>query len=220
MQCQCPVRTPSTIVARPVVQCDKINSTPLKRDCLPRGGHDVGHERPWELDLMWQRIAARFVDSPQRLRVARALIAHGFHVAGPGDVRCKSVRIPLKAVGDALGVDRRTVRATTEDICQDPELFEFFSRLRPAGPSLEEVSRVIGYGVVSIYVEAPEDPGILAKVTGAIADHDIPIRQVLAEDATVYEEPCLKVITEEPLGGDVIAAIAAVQGVRRVVIQK
>ncbi len=169
---------------------------------------------------MWQKIVNYFQTSPQRLKVAQALIRHGFHVAGPGEIRCRSIRIPLKSVGDALGIDRRTVRATTEDICTDSDLFEFFSRLRPAGPSLEEVSRVLGYGVVTIYVEAPEDPGILSQVTSTIAGYGIPIRQVLAEDATVYEEPCLKVITERPLSGRVIETIASIQGVIRVIIQK
>jgi len=37
-----------------------------------------------------------------------------------------------------------------------------------------------------------------------IAGYGIPIRQVLAEDVAIYQDPCLKVITEEPLPGRVI----------------
>ncbi len=169
---------------------------------------------------VWKKIGSRFHESPQRLVVAQALIRHGFHVQGKGDIRCGSIRIPLKSIGDALGIDRRTVRATTEEIWDDNELKTFFSRLRPAGTSLEKVSQVLGYGVVTIYVESPENPGILSKVAATIAGHGIQIRQVIAEDVAVYQEPCLKVITQKPLPGNVIESLTGIQGVSRVIIEK
>ena len=169
---------------------------------------------------VWKKIGFRFHESPQRLVVAQALIRHGFHVEGEGDIRCGSIRIPLKSIGDALGVDRRTVRATTEEIWEDSELRLFFSRLRPSGASLEKVSQVLGYGVVTIYVESPENPGILSKVAATIAGQGIQIRQVIAEDVAIYPEPCLKVITEKPLPGNVIESLTVIQGVSKVIIEK
>ncbi|MGY5874860.1 MAG: amino acid-binding protein [Candidatus Thorarchaeota archaeon] len=169
---------------------------------------------------MWKKIGIIFRESPRRLLVTQALIRHGFHVAAPGDIRCGSIRIPLKSIGDALGIDRRTVRATTEEICDDEELFSFFSGLRPAGPSLEKVSRILGYGVVTIFVQAPEDSGILSKVAAIIAGHGIAIRQVLAEDVAIYEEPCLKVVTQKPLPGSVLETLTDIEGVSRVIIDK
>lgn len=169
---------------------------------------------------VWRMIVDHFKDSPSRLAVAQAFVRHGFKVEGPGEVKCGTIRIPLKSIGDALGFDRRTVRATTEDIYSNKELLSFFSCLLPAGPSLEKVSRVLGYGVVTIYVESPENPGILSEVTSTIASHRIPIRQVLAEDVAIYEQPCLKVITEAPLPGRVIETLTAIAGVSRVIIDK
>ncbi|MFX1483187.1 MAG: amino acid-binding protein [Promethearchaeota archaeon] len=160
------------------------------------------------------------------MKVAEAIVRHGFNVEAPGVIKCGEIRIPLKSLGNALGIDRRTVRATTEDICDDslasfnPELCEFFSKLRPAGPSLEMVRDVMGYGVVTIFVESPENPGILSEVTSMIAGYGIPIRQVLAEDVAIYENPCLKVITEDPLPGRVIENLADIKGVRKVIIDK
>ena len=154
------------------------------------------------------------------MKVAQAIVRHGFHIEKPGLVRCGAIRIPLKAIGDALGIDRRTVRATTEDICQNEKLCEFFKRLRPAGPSLEKVREVLGYGVLTIYVDSPENAGILSDVTSIIAGYGISIRQVLAEDVEVYEQPCLKVITHEPLPGRVIETLTAIKGVNRVIIEK
>jgi predicted regulator of amino acid metabolism with ACT domain len=169
---------------------------------------------------MWRTIVEFFRDSPQRLRVAQAIVSHGFSVDGPGEIRCGEIRIPLQSLGNALGIDRRTVRATTEDICTKEDLCEFFKELRPAGPSLEGVRRVLGYGVVTIFVESPENPGILSEVTSMIAGYGIPIRQVIAEDVAIYPEPCLKVITQNPLPGRVIETLAAIKGVRKVIIDK
>jgi predicted regulator of amino acid metabolism with ACT domain len=74
--------------------------------------------------------------------------------------------------------------------------------------------------VLTIYVESPENAGILSEVTSIIAGYGISIRQVLAEDVEIYEEPCLKVITHEPLPGRVIETLTAIKGVSRVVIEK
>ena len=171
---------------------------------------------------MWRTIVDHFSASPQRLKVAQAIVRHGFHVEAPGVIKCGEIRIPLKSLGKALGIDRRTVRATTEDICQskDSDLCKFFSLLRPAGPSLEKVRQVMGYGVVTIFVESPETPGILSEVTSMIAGYGIAIRQVLAEDVAIYQDPCLKVITQDPLPGRVIETLADIKGVRKVIIDK
>lgn len=169
---------------------------------------------------MWRKIVEYFQKSPTRLLVAQALIRHGFSVEAPGVIRCRNIKIPVKSISDALGIDRRTVRDTTEDICDNDELFSFFRNILPAGPSLEKVSRVLNYGVVTIFVESPENPGILSDVTAMIAGYGIPIRQVLAEDIAIYPQPCLKVITEAHLPGAVIEHLTSLKGVSRVIIDK
>jgi predicted regulator of amino acid metabolism with ACT domain len=169
---------------------------------------------------MWRKIVDFFKDSPQRLKVAQAIVRHGFSVERPGLIKCGDIRIPLKSLGFALDIDRRTVRATTVDICSKSELCDFFKLLRPAGPSLEGVRELLGYGVVTILVDAPDSPGIVSAVTSLIAGRGIPIRQVLAEDVAIYPEPCLKVITEEPLPGSVIRNLSDIKGVRKVIIDK
>lgn len=169
---------------------------------------------------MWRKIVDFFKDSPQRLKVAQAIVRHGFSVEGPGLIKCGDIRIPLKSLGVALDIDRRTVRATTEDICEKSDLCDFFKLLKPAGPSLEGVRQLLGYGVVTILVDSPDSPGIISAVTSMIAGSGIAIRQVLAEDVAIYPEPCLKVITEEPLPGNIIRNLSDINGVRKVIIDK
>lgn len=168
---------------------------------------------------MWKKIREKFEDYPQRLVVAQEIVRHGLRIMAPGVVKCGDIGISLTAIGDAVGVDRRTVRAMTEDVCADDELCEFFSRLKPAGPSLENVCEVFGYGFVKIYVESPENPGILSDVTATIAGCGEAIRQVLAEDVAIYREPCLKVITQKPLRGAIIETLSRIEGVTRVIIE-
>ena len=88
---------------------------------------------------MWRTIVDHLSEYPQRLKVAQAIVRHGFHVEKHGVIKCGAIRIPMKSLRNALGIDRRTVRATTEDSCEDEELCERFSLLIPAGPSLETV---------------------------------------------------------------------------------
>ena len=78
---------------------------------------------------MWRKIVEYFQKSPTRLQVAQALIRHGFQVEAPGVIKCRDIKIPVKSISDALGIDRRTVRDTTEDICDNEELFLFFRNI-------------------------------------------------------------------------------------------
>ena len=169
---------------------------------------------------MWEQIVEYFRGSPRRLEVAQTIIRHGFRVEAPGVIKCRDVHISLSAIGAALDLDRRTVRATTEDICANEQLFKFFSRLQPAGASLEQVSDSLGYGVVTIFVESPENAGILSQVTSTISGYGIAIRQVIAEDVAIFRKPCLKVMTEGPLPGSVIHSLTSLPGVSRVIIDK
>ena len=82
------------------------------------------------------------------------------------------------------------------------------------------MAKELGYGVITIFVASPENPGIVSEVTSIIAGYGIAIRQVLAEDVTLYQEPCLKVLTEGPLPGSAIENLTSITGVNRVIIDK
>ncbi|MEM4735796.1 MAG: hypothetical protein QXS20_08800 [Candidatus Thorarchaeota archaeon] len=169
---------------------------------------------------MWQYVTDSFRDSPKQLRVAQALIQHGFRVDGPGVIKCRQVRIPLVALGEALNVDRRTVYATTKRIHSDERLRLLFSSIEPIGSSHEKMARMMGHGVVVIHVESPQRAGVVAEVTSVIASHGIAIRQIVAEDVGVYEEPSLRVVVESALPGSVISALASIRGVKKVAIER
>jgi predicted regulator of amino acid metabolism with ACT domain len=65
-------------------------------------------------------------------------------------------------------------------------------------------------------VRAADESGIVSRVTGAIADRDISIRQVLSEDPEFTDDAVLYVITDEELPGELINEIRAMPFVRTI----
>ena len=89
--------------------------------------------------------------------------------------------------------------------------------LKPAGPLLRDVAQYLGYGVVEIRAK-PEAPGIIAEVTVLIAKEGISIRQILAEDAEIYPDPKLILITDRPIPGELLPRLLKISTVKQVTI--
>ncbi|TKX52955.1 ACT domain-containing protein, partial [Halorubrum sp. SP9] len=80
-----------------------------------------------------------------------------------------------------LDVDRRVVDSTTDAILADPELKRIFTNISSV-PSLMDLAPVLDLTVLTIEVAAADEAGIVAEVTGILADRGVSIRQVLSED--------------------------------------
>jgi len=107
------------------------------------------------------------------------------------------------------------VNATTDAILDDDELRRIFRNIS-AVPSLLDLAPVLDLTAVTVSVRAADESGIVSRVTAAIADRDIPIRQVLSEDPEFTDEPRLYVITDEALPGELINEIRAMPFVRAI----
>ncbi|MEF8908002.1 MAG: amino acid-binding protein, partial [Haloarculaceae archaeon] len=88
-----------------------------------------------------------------------------------------------------------------------------------AVPSLMDLAPVLDMTVLTVAVRDAEESGIVAAVTGRIADRDIPVRQVLSEDPEFTDEPRLYVITDEALPGDLITDLQDLAFVRRLELE-
>lgn len=166
---------------------------------------------------MWSRIAEKLERYPARLKVARALVEFGLKVGLDGKIYCGSIEMDEAKIARALGVDRRTVRATAETILEDEFLREVFSKIKPSGAFLAEAAKPLGYGVVEVYADSHKK-GILAGAAYAIAKRGVSIRQAVAEDPDLYPEPKLTIITEKPVPGDVVPEILRIEGVKKVIV--
>ena len=164
---------------------------------------------------MFDEIMEKFSDSPSQQRVIRLLLERGFSVNDEGRVVSGGIEIPNTGIAREVNVDRRVVDATTDAILSDDELRPIFQNIS-AIPSLMDLAPVLDLTVLTITVSDAEQSGIVATVTGAIADRGISIRQTISEDPEFTDEPQLYIITDQTIPGDLITEIRQLEFVRRI----
>jgi hypothetical protein len=164
---------------------------------------------------MFDEIMEKFEGSPSQQAVIRLLLERGFSVNEDGRVVSGGIEIPNTGIAREIGVDRRVVDSTTDAILDDPELTRIFRNIS-AIPSLMDLAPVLDLTVLTVGVADADEPGIVAQVTTLIADWDISIRQTISEDPEFTDDPKLYVITDEPLPGDLLNELVAMEFVRSV----
>ena len=164
---------------------------------------------------MFDEIMEKFEGSPSQQAVIRLLLERGFSVNEEGRVVSGGIEIPYTGIAREIDVDRRVVDSTTDAIRSDPDLQRIFANIS-AIPSLRDLAPVLDLTVMTVEVDAADASGIVAEVTGLIADHGISIRQIISEDPEFTDEPQLHIITDEAVPGDLLLAIRELSFVRRV----
>ncbi|EMA44289.1 hypothetical protein [Halococcus saccharolyticus] len=167
---------------------------------------------------MFDEIMEKFEGSPSQQAVVRLLLERGFSVNADGRVVSGGIEIPNTQVASEIGVDRRVVDSTTDALLADDELRPIFRNIS-AVPSLKDLAPVLDLSVLTVAVADAERSGIVAAVTGAIAAHDISVRQTISEDPEFTDEPRLSVITDEPLPGAVLTEIREFDFVRKLELE-
>ena len=166
---------------------------------------------------MWEKINQKFKKYPARIRVAEKMIELGLSLNDDGKIYCGNLKISDKALATAADVDRRVIKSTIDIIKEDPELYNLFSNIIPAGTLLKNIAKNLKLGVVQIEVGS-ESEGILAATANLISENGIGIRQAYAEDTELQKAPSLTIITEKPVNGDLINEFLKIKGVTRVSI--
>jgi len=164
---------------------------------------------------MFDEILGKFEGSPGQQAVVRLLLARGFSVNEEGRVVSGGIEIPDTGIAREAGVDRRVVDATTTAIREDGELRRIFANITSV-PSLMDLAPVLGLTVLTVEVGDPDAAGIVAEITGLLADAGLPLRQVLSDDPEFADEPKLYLITDEELPGDLLVSIRDLPYVRSV----
>ena len=167
---------------------------------------------------MFDEIMAKFSDSPSQQRVIRLLLERGFSVNEGGRVVSGGIEIPNTGIAREAGVDRRVVNATTRAVLDDDELRPIFRNIS-AVPSLMDLAPVLDLTVLTVVPRDAEESGIVAAVTGAIADRGIPVRQVVSDDPEFSDEPRLYVVTDDSLPGDLITEVQEFPFVHRLELE-
>ena len=170
-----------------------------------------------EESLLWKKIKQYFENAPSKLKVSKTFVELGLCIGEEGKIYCGTIELTATKIAKSLNVDRRIVKETAEAILSDDTLKSLFMNLKPAGPLLKDVAPYLGYGVVEIRAK-PAAIGIIAATSALIAEEGISIRQILAEDAEIYPDPKLIIITEKPIPGDLLSKFLKIPTVTNVAI--
>ena len=165
---------------------------------------------------MWDVIRKEFEGYPAQEKVARLLLEHGLCVKD-GSVLCGRIEQSYTALAKASGTNRRAVKATISTIEKSKFLAPIFSGLLSTC-SFKNIATRMKWGMVEILPRDVTSPGIIAKVTGIIAEEGISIRQIIADDPNLNEDPKAFIITERPIPPRLLPKIKSVPGVQAVVI--
>lgn len=167
---------------------------------------------------MFDEIMEKFEGSPSQQAVIRLLLERGFSVNDDGRVVSGHIEIPNTQIARELDIDRRVVDSTTDAILADDELRRIFQNISSI-PSLRDLAPVLDLNVLTFIPTDADEAGIVAAVTGLIADRGISIRQTISEDPEFTDEPKLYIITDEPLPGDLLNEIKDLSFCRKLELQ-
>ncbi len=167
---------------------------------------------------MFDEIMGKFEGSPSQQAVIRLLLERGFSVNDEGRVVSGGIEIPNTQVAREIGVDRRVVDSTTSAILEDEELRLVFQNISQI-PSLMDLAPVIDLSTLTIAVRDAGKEGIVATITGLLAENGISIRQTVSEDPEFTDEPRLYIVTDEPVPGDVLNELRELPFVRKLELQ-
>ncbi len=167
---------------------------------------------------MFDEIMEKFEGSPSQQAVIRLLLERGFSVNDDGRVVSGGIEIPNTGIAREIDVDRRVVDSTTDVILEDHELRRIFQNISQV-PSLMDLAPVLDLTVLTITPVDAERKGIVAGITGTLADHDVSIRQTISEDPEFTDEPKLYLVTDQDLPGALITEIRDLEFVRKIELQ-
>jgi hypothetical protein len=163
---------------------------------------------------MWDTLRRYFERYPSQAKIAKTMLRYGLCIRGDS-VCCGEIEIADVALARAAGVDRRIVASTVQTIKKDDLLMKVFSELK-ATPHLKDVAHAMGWSAIEIIPTNASEPGILAGVTGLIADAGVSIRQAVVDDPMLTEEPRLFIVTDREVPAELVPSIRKVPGVKGV----
>ena len=166
---------------------------------------------------MFEAIMEKFEGSPGQQAVVKLLLERGFSVNEAGRVVSGQIEIPNTQVAAEAGVDRRVVDTTTDAILADAELERIFRNISQI-PSLMDLAPLLDLTVLTIAVRSAGESGIIAEITGLLAEREITIRQAVSEDPEFTDEPRLHIITEQQVPGDLLTELSNLDVVRSIEI--
>jgi uncharacterized protein len=168
---------------------------------------------------LWSRVSEQFTRQKVRLEVARKMLEYGIRVTQDCRLFIGGLEVDYSSLARDIGADRRVVKQTALQICDDEFLFAIFSRITPTGASLVPVISRLGYSAIVIEAD-PRAPGVIAAATSALAKRGIVVRQALADDPDMNPGAKLTLVVEGQVPGSVIEELNSMDTVRSITVMK
>ncbi len=159
---------------------------------------------------MWRQIQNKFTRQKARLIVVRKMIELGVKVENGNRLRVGNVDVGDSALAKSVGVDRRVVRNTVNQIMHDPDLKNIFTRVKPIGTSLVDIAAILGYSVIVVHAD-PHKPGVMSGISSILSEYDVVIRQALADDPDFTPDPKLTLVLDCKIPSEAIAKIQSIE---------
>jgi len=155
----------------------------------------------------------------QRARriVAEAMLRYGLRVGTQGKIYCHKIEIAPAKMARALGVDRRVVIETANEIADNDFLFEIFHSLEPRS-NIARAAKAMNCDVIEIHAN-PRRAGIVSAITSILSKNKITIRQIIADDADMYPNPVLTIMVDGKLSGNVIEKIRRLKHAEQIILR-
>src|SRR5665648_97272 len=150
------------------------------------------------MNKMWDEIADKLRKYPAQEKVIRLLFERGFQVSRDGRVVSGGIELAHTQIAKEASVDRRVVTSTCELILNDALLSSIFFNLTPI-PSLRDVAKALGFGVIVVTPQDASEGGIIRDVTRIVSSHDVNMQQLHADNSLFVDSAKLTIIL-----GDVV----------------
>ncbi len=151
-----------------------------------------------------------FKNFPARKKVAELLVTLGISVKD-SKLYLGDVDIPINAVAEAAGVNRKIVYHTIDYIEKTYELRSIFERIKPH-MSLVDVAPIMGWEVLEITFKKGKFGCALEKIFRIISERSCEIRQIIGERELV-DHSRISIIFEKPINMEVVGEIRDIEGV-------
>ena len=166
---------------------------------------------------MWGEIEECFKGYPAQKKVAKYLLGMGLRVGKRKKVMCGNIEIAHTQVGREVGVDRRVVDAAVGRILGNKNLIGMYSNLESVA-FLRGAAPAMGLGVIVISVDDASKPGVIGTISSKIASHGVSIRQAMADDPYLSENPVFTVITDSEIKGKLFEDLKNMKGVKKITV--
>ena len=168
---------------------------------------------------MWPTVKQQFSRQIVRPDIVRKMIECGMRVADDDKIFVGDVEVDYSAVARAVGVDRRVVKQTVQQIRGNRYLYSIFSKTKPLGTSLVDLVALLGYSAVIIEAD-PKSPGVMAGVAEILSRHGMVVRQAIAEDPDMVQDAKMTLVVEGQLTGQAMEEMNGLKNVRSIKILK